>query len=110
VCVQPTWGGEFQVNTYTTGSQSDPAVAAAADGAFVVVWESWGQEYDLDLQITVFSSTASTWNFGTQNPVPITSSRGLGVLVGLLALVMGWGLRRVVGGSGGAVGASGSAT
>jgi hypothetical protein len=33
-------GAEFQVNTYTTGSQDDPLVAMAADGGFVVVWEA----------------------------------------------------------------------
>ncbi len=36
-------GGEFQVNTYTTGYQDYPAVGMASDGAFVVVWESGGQ-------------------------------------------------------------------
>jgi hypothetical protein len=35
-------GAEFQVNTYTTGSQFDPAAAADADGDFVVVWQSYG--------------------------------------------------------------------
>ncbi len=35
---------EFQVNSYTPGRQNDPAIGAAADGAFVVVWVS----YDLD--------------------------------------------------------------
>jgi len=35
-------GGEFQVNTYTTGVQYYPAVAADADGDFVVVWTSHG--------------------------------------------------------------------
>ncbi len=35
-------GGEFQVNTYTTNSQSLPAVAVDADGDFVVVWSSYG--------------------------------------------------------------------
>jgi len=34
---------EFQVNTYTTGSQGNPSVAAT-DGGFVVVWDSNGQE------------------------------------------------------------------
>ena len=34
-----TLGGEFQVNTYTVGDQSKPAVAYTADG-FVVVWQS----------------------------------------------------------------------
>ncbi len=32
-------GGEFQVNTLTTGIQDDPLVTMAADGGFVVVWE-----------------------------------------------------------------------
>jgi hypothetical protein len=40
-------GGEFQVNTYTTGGQSLPAVAVDAAGRFVVVWESDGQDGDL---------------------------------------------------------------
>ncbi|MCP3962299.1 MAG: hypothetical protein GY719_31030 [bacterium] len=33
-------GAEFQVNSYTTGSQTIPAVATDADGNFVVVWEN----------------------------------------------------------------------
>jgi hypothetical protein len=33
-------GPEFQVNTYTTGNQGYPTVAATADGSFVVVWQS----------------------------------------------------------------------
>ena len=35
-------GPEFQVNSYTTGSQSRPSVAADGAGKFVVVWESDG--------------------------------------------------------------------
>src|SRR5690606_11821274 len=35
-------GAQFQVNTYTTNGQTHPAVAMAADGRFVVVWESNG--------------------------------------------------------------------
>jgi hypothetical protein len=35
-------GAEFQVNTYTTLFQSNASVAAIADGAFVVVWQSYG--------------------------------------------------------------------
>ena len=35
-------GGEFQVNSYTTSYQCDPAVAADAAGNFVVVWQSYG--------------------------------------------------------------------
>lgn len=37
-------GSEFLVNTYTTGSQRNPAVAADSSGDFVVVWESLGQD------------------------------------------------------------------
>ena len=39
-------GTEFQVNTYTTGNQIDPAVCCAANGNFVVVWASLGQDGD----------------------------------------------------------------
>ncbi len=37
-------GTEFQVNTYTTYSQIRPAVGMNAAGAFVVAWESLGQD------------------------------------------------------------------
>ncbi len=37
-------GGEFQVNTYTTGSQGFPAVAADGAGNFVVAWMSEFQD------------------------------------------------------------------
>ena len=33
-------GAQFQVNSFTTGFQRLPAVGAAADGKFVVVWSS----------------------------------------------------------------------
>ena len=39
-------GTEFQVNTYTTLWQSDPAVAIDADGDFVVAWTSYDQDGD----------------------------------------------------------------
>ena len=32
-------GGEFRVNTYTTGNEALPAVGVAGDGSFVVVWQ-----------------------------------------------------------------------
>jgi hypothetical protein len=41
-------GGEFRVNSYTPGSQGYPSVAAAADGRFVVVWQSAGQDGSSD--------------------------------------------------------------
>lgn len=42
---QPTPDGpEFQVNTYTTGDQQTPSVAADGAGNFVVVWTSLGSD------------------------------------------------------------------
>lgn len=35
---------EIPVNTYTTNTQSNPAVAMYNDGGFVVTWESFGQD------------------------------------------------------------------
>lgn len=37
-------GTEFQLNTYTSRSQTAPSVAAARTGAFVAVWESLGSD------------------------------------------------------------------
>jgi len=37
-------GSEFRVNTYTTGDQTLPAVAADSSGSFIVVWQSDGQD------------------------------------------------------------------
>jgi len=39
-------GGEFQINTYTAGSQKSPVVTGLTNGGFVVVWESNGQDGD----------------------------------------------------------------
>jgi len=51
-------GGEFQINTYTTGYQTDPAVSSDSSGNFVVAWSSntgdgsgyaaFGQRYSTD--------------------------------------------------------------
>ena len=37
-------GAEFQINTYTTGDQSGPEVAADLSGTFLVVWQSASQD------------------------------------------------------------------
>ena len=37
-------GGEFRVNTYTTGQQGFPAVASDSAGSFVVTWISYFQD------------------------------------------------------------------
>ena len=40
----PPFGGEFQVNTYTTGDQDFPVVAVAPDGQFIIAWQSQSQD------------------------------------------------------------------
>jgi hypothetical protein len=37
-------GGEFRVNHFTAGIQNGSAIASLADGGFVVLWESEGQD------------------------------------------------------------------
>ncbi len=37
-------GGEFKVNTTTAGDQTQPAIATLADGGFIVVWTSNGED------------------------------------------------------------------
>jgi hypothetical protein len=51
--VGPAWseipvGAELTVNTYTTADQNRPSVATDADGNFVVVWTSAGQDQSGD--------------------------------------------------------------
>jgi methionine-rich copper-binding protein CopC len=36
-------GAEFQVNSYTAGVQSAPAIATLSDGGFIIIWVSYGQ-------------------------------------------------------------------
>jgi hypothetical protein len=52
-------GGEFQINTHTTRSQSHPAVAMSDAGDFVVVWVSNGQDatYTGGIFAQLFDST-----------------------------------------------------
>jgi len=37
-------GGEFRINTFTTGEQQTPAVASDPSGNFVATWSSFGQD------------------------------------------------------------------
>jgi hypothetical protein len=56
-------GSQFQVNTYTTGGQYQPAVAARGDGRFVVAWQSGvgdGSGYGVFGQRLVVPTTAPT--------------------------------------------------
>ena len=41
-----TAGSEFLVNTYTSNNQDSPSVSMAGGGAFIVVWQSNGQDGD----------------------------------------------------------------
>jgi hypothetical protein len=42
-------GTEFRVNSYTTGSQTDPAVDSDASGNFVVVWTAMHPDFTSDI-------------------------------------------------------------
>ena len=75
-------GTEFQVNTYTTGPQGDPAVAVAGNGDFVVVWDGGGsgisgQRYassgsplGTEFQVNTFSA------YGQSFPAVASASNG----------------------------------
>jgi len=39
-------GSEFRVNTYTTGNQDHPKIAALSNGGFSAIWDSFGQDGD----------------------------------------------------------------
>jgi hypothetical protein len=51
-------GGEFRVNSYTTGSQYSPQVASDSAGNFVVIWTSAGQ-YTRDVFGQRYASTGA---------------------------------------------------
>jgi hypothetical protein len=72
-------GPEFQMNTYTTGDQKLPAVAADGAGKFVVAWESIGSagtdtdSYSVQAQF-VAASTTSTSIVTTSTNIGSTTS------------------------------------
>ena len=51
LAAQTRAGGEFQVNTYFTGSQAYPSVALGPGGEFVVTWESGASQDGSDFGI-----------------------------------------------------------
>ncbi|HVT87869.1 MAG TPA: dockerin type I domain-containing protein [Tepidisphaeraceae bacterium] len=51
--------GDFQVNTYTTGSQQDAKVGMDSNGNFVVVWTSYGQDLNQTIRAQRFDSTGA---------------------------------------------------
>jgi hypothetical protein len=52
-------GGEFRVNTFTTGIQQNPVVASDADGNFVVVWSGRGPGDDAGVFARRYDSTGA---------------------------------------------------
>jgi hypothetical protein len=76
-------GSEFRANTYTTGAQREPAVAADANGNFVVMWSSAGQDgngYGIFGQRFSWTGAArgaefqvNTTTFGLQQHVDVAS-------------------------------------
>jgi hypothetical protein len=86
-------GAEFQVNTYTTGSQTPGALAADPAGGFVVVW---GSEYqDGNDGHGVFGQRFQA--IVPPAPIPALSASGTVVLGALLTFAMGWARRRRLG-------------
>jgi len=77
-----TVGAEFQVNTYTTSWQRDPAVTALTEGGFVVVWHSpqdgsgygvYGQRYNATGQPEGAEFRVNTYTTGSQASPAVTA-------------------------------------
>jgi hypothetical protein len=81
-------GSEFQVNTYTTGSQEWPSVARGASGDFVVAWSGKGPESHLsgeDVFVRRFDAAGNPlgpdlrvneWTEATQTRPVVTATTG----------------------------------
>jgi len=87
-------GGEFRVNTYTTGAQIGPVAAMDRDGDFIVGWQSRGQDGD-DFGIYAQRYNAAGTPQGAEFQVSTytTSTQG-GTAVGMDAdgdFVVSWG-------------------
>ena len=72
-------GVELQVNSYTTSIQWRPAVAADADGNFVVVWSSYGQDSPDNTYDGIFAQRFSSAGIALATefqvtPTPTTAS------------------------------------
>jgi len=83
-------GGEFRANTYTTADQSQTALAALADGGFVVSWSSWqdGDGYGIYAQRYLASGAnidaefrVNTYTTGFQTKSCIAALAGGGFVV-----------------------------
>jgi Ca2+-binding RTX toxin-like protein len=86
-----TVGGEFQVNTHTTNAQSAASVTSLADGGFVVVWHSdgqdgdgygiFGQRYDAAGAVVGAEFQINTYTTGLQDTPSVTSLANGGFVV-----------------------------
>jgi len=86
-----TVGTEFQVNTYTTYSQSDPSITALADGGFVITWESeyqdgssygiYAQRYDVNGNTQGSEFQVNTYTSDSQSRPSITALTDGGFVV-----------------------------
>lgn len=68
-------GNEFRVNSTTTGDQAKPSLAMDADGDFVVVWQSSGQDGD-NAGIYGQRYNAAGVAQGSEFPVNTTTTNG----------------------------------
>jgi hypothetical protein len=64
-------GDEVQVNTYTTGAQNDPAIAADGHGGFVIGWSDYGGGAAFDLG-AVYAQRFRTTAFTP--PIPLAGT------------------------------------
>lgn len=83
-------GTEFQVNTYTTGAQYYPSVAARSDGGFIVAWSGQdsagagvvGQVYNSSGAPIGGEIQVNTYTTGTQRrPSVATDASGVSLVV-----------------------------
>jgi hypothetical protein len=87
-------GTEFQINSYTTGWQGAPAVAAAADGSFVVVWSDDAASYNFEVQARRFDATGAAVGTEFQVNTYTTGAQGYGIAIAVDAagdFVVVWG-------------------
>ena len=86
-----TNGNEFQVNTYTSSSQSSPSIAALDGGGFVITWQSVGQDgdsygiytqrYDASGNLDGDEFLVNTYTYGGQRDPSIAALDGGGFVI-----------------------------
>jgi len=70
-------GSEFQLNSHSDGQQAGCFVAAQPEGKFVAVWESYGQDGDMEgVFARLFQPPVTTTNTSTSNSLFSSTSIG----------------------------------